>query len=239
MEMNKAEEQIEQDAIDFAKTNRTAIARRLTDPSIYLGESQPVAVFMAGSPGAGKTETSQSLLQKFQSNGNRILRIDPDELREEFAGYNGNNAWLFHRAVSILVERILDQAFNQKQSFLLDGTLSSYNVAEKNIERCLKKKRLVQILYVYLKPALAWQFCEAREELEGRRIKKETFIRQYFAARDVVNMLKQKYGNRIRVDLLLKNPDGSTRSYQANIDRIDNHVPEKYDPASLEALIKS
>ena len=239
MDMTDEERQVAEAAIQFAKANRTAIARRLTDPSIYVSEEEPVAVFMAGSPGAGKTETSRSLLQKFQTNGNKILRIDPDELREEFPGYGGGNAWLFQSAVSRLVDRILDMAFKQKQSFLLDGTLSSHNVAEKNVSRSIRKGRVVQILYVYQTPLHAWEFCAAREELEGRRIKRETFIDQYFAARNVVNSLKEKFAKKIQVDLLLKNPDGSTRVYKANIDRIDNFVPEKYDRASLEALLRS
>lgn len=68
-----------------------------------------------------------------------ILRIDPDELRCEFADYTGGNAWLFQSAVSVLVEKIHDLALKQKQSFLLDGTLSNYRKAEQNISRSLKK----------------------------------------------------------------------------------------------------
>ncbi|MEK7516910.1 MAG: zeta toxin family protein [Patescibacteria group bacterium] len=48
-----------------------------------------------------------------------------------------------------------DLALDQQQSFLLDGTLSSYNVAEKNILRSLKRSRTVQILYVYPEPEQA------------------------------------------------------------------------------------
>lgn len=238
MVMTDDEQHIADEALAFAQAHRKEIACRLTDPEVYPAETNPVSVFMAGSPGAGKTEASEALLHAFKSmNGLNILRIDPDELRKEFPGYTGGNAWLFQPAVSKLVERVLDLAFKQKQSFLLDGTLSSFSVADKNIQRALRKGRHVQILYIYQDPAQAWSFVQAREELEGRRILPETFIEQYFSARKVVNQLKQNYGKKIQVDLLFKNVDGSPRVYKDNVDNIDNHVPEKYDAVSLERLL--
>jgi len=233
--MTAEEAQIADEAMVFAKANRRAIAKRRTDTAIYPGEDDPVSVFMAGSPGAGKTEASIELLSAFQTDGIHILRIDPDELREEFPRYTGDNAWLFQRAVSILVEKMHDVALEQRQSFILDGTLSNYTVAEKNIERSLGRKRLVQILYVYQEPPSAWKFVEARESQDGRRIRPEHFVDQYFAAREVVERLKVKFGRGIKIDLLLKNLDGSNRLYQANVDRIENYVPEKF---SREQVLK-
>jgi len=236
MALTEQEERIEHEAMEYARAQKKAIARRLTDPAKFLPERNPVSVFMAGSPGAGKTEASIELLK--ETDGNVVIRIDPDELRCEFPGYTGSNAWLFQKAVSILVDRIHDEVLDQGQSFLLDGTLSRYDVARQNIERSLRKKRSVQILYVYQEPRLAWDFVQAREALEGRRIQPETFVEQYFAARDVVNRLKLEFGKKISVDLLLKNNDNSRRLYQAGIDRIDHHIPEKYSRADVEQMIK-
>lgn len=193
---------------------------------------------MAGSPGAGKTEASIELLNRLSEHGIQILRIDPDDFRAIFDGYTGKNSWLFQGAVSILVDKIHDLALKQKQSFLLDGTLTNYDKAEQNIFRSLKKKRVVQILYVYQKPELAWEFVQAREAQEGRRIPPEQFMEQYFAARDVVNKLKENFGGDIKVDLLLKNNDNSNRAYRAGIDQIDFHVPEDYTRESLEQLLR-
>lgn len=235
--MTEDERRIQEEAIAYAKAHRKAIARRMTDAKTHPSEVAPVAVFMAGSPGAGKTEASIELLKMLDSNGEQVLRIDPDELRLEFPGYTGGNAWLFQKGVSLLVERILDHAYRNKQSFLLDGTLASYEVAHKNIQRSLDHKRDVLIIYVYQEPQLAWGFVQAREEQEGRRIEPETFIEQYFAARDVVNKLKGEFGKRIKVDLLLKNIEGGCRAYFANVERVDTHIPEKYDRESLRALL--
>lgn len=189
---------------------------------------------MAGSPGAGKTEASIELIA---SVGAPVIRIDADELRVEFPGYTGSNAHVFQGAASILVERIHDRALKQSQSFVLDGTLARFPLARDNIERSLKRGRMVQILYVYQEPMLAWEFVQAREAAEGRRIRAVDFVEQYFGARATVNQLKQEFGKSIRVDLLMKNMDNSHRFYRAGVDRIEHHIPERVDRTTLERLL--
>lgn len=228
------DDQIRAAATEYARKHKKSIAKRLTDKAKYPSEQSPVSVFMAGSPGAGKTESSLALLDTFRTKfGQKVLRIDPDELRIELPGYTGDNSWLFQHAVSIIVDRMHDLALKQKQSFLLDGTLSKYDIAIKNIERSIRRGRYVQILYVYQDPKLAWQFVRAREQLEGRRVPMESFIDQYFESRRVVNALKAEFGKKVNIDLLIKNNDNSVKSSKANVDWIDGHLPEKYNPASL------
>lgn len=65
------------------------------------------------------------------------------------------------------------------------------------------------IIFVYQRPELAWQFVQAREIVEGRKILPEHFVQQFFGSQAVVEQLKQKFGQRIQVDLLLKDNDGS------------------------------
>lgn len=223
------------EALKFARKNKTDIARRLTDTSIYIPEDNPVSVFMSGSPGAGKTEASIALLESLGDGA--VIRLDPDDLRTEFEGYTGGNSWLFQPAVSVLVEKIHDLVLKNSQSFLLDGTLTNYDKAEQNIRRSLRKDRLVQILYVYQEPVQAWKFVMAREKAEGRQIRPETFVKQYFAAREVVNQLKVQFGKEIQIDLLLKNNDGSTRVYKDNIEKVDPHVPERYSKKDIEQIV--
>lgn len=59
------EERIREDAIAFAKANKKQIAKSLTDD--LPSEKDPVSVFMAGSPGAGRTEASLALLSEFEA----------------------------------------------------------------------------------------------------------------------------------------------------------------------------
>ncbi|NKQ11064.1 zeta toxin family protein [Pseudomonas sp. SST3] len=233
--MTPAETSLYEAALRFAKANKKPIGRELACKKRYPAESEPVSVFMAGSPGAGKTEASIELLNLFSDTP--ILRIDADELRARFDGYDGTNAWLFQYPASILVEKIVDMALENRQSFLLDGTLSNLDKAISNVDRSLGRGRFVQILYVYQDPMLAWQFVEAREAAEGRRILPEHFIDQYFAARDVVNALKLKFGKDVHIDLLLKHIDNSNRLYKAGVDKIDYHIPERHTKASLTAAL--
>ena len=65
------------------------------------------------------------------------------------------------------------------------------------------------------------------------------FISQYFQARDVVNRIKQKFGKNVFVDLLLKDNDGSHKIYKDNIDKIDNHIPEKYTEDYIRVYIET
>jgi UDP-N-acetylglucosamine kinase len=233
--MTEAEAKLQDDALAFAKAKKKQIAARLANPDIYPPEEHPVSVFMAGSPGAGKTEAAIELIQEI---GSPIVRIDVDELRKECPGYTGDNAWLFQKAASVLVEKLHDVALEQDQSFVLDATFSNFDRARKNASRSLGRGRAIQILYVYQEPSLAWKFVQARENLEGRRVPPEQFVDQYFGAREVVNRVKKEFGDRVRVDLLLKNIDNSSRIFQANVDQIDNYIPEKYSRAEVEKIVQ-
>lgn len=125
-QLSKEELELQEEAIAFARKHKKKIGRRLTDTSRFVPEKEPVTVFMAGCPGAGKTEASIELIDSVKDGGGEILRIDPDELRSELPGYTGDNSWLFQGGVSILVEKVLDLALKQRQTFLLDGTLARF-----------------------------------------------------------------------------------------------------------------
>ena len=99
----REDQAIAERALQFAREHKNSIAGKLTNLGIYIGEDEPVSVFMAGSPGAGKTEASKALLETLENETHRIVRVDPDDLRSEFEEYTGSNSTLFQSAVSILV----------------------------------------------------------------------------------------------------------------------------------------
>lgn len=235
--MTEEESRIQQEAIAFAKANKKAFAQELTDLKRFPADQIPVSVFMAGSPGAGKTEASQNLIKKFSSGTKPILRIDTDEIRSKFPGYTGRNSHLFQGSTSIIADKMHDMALSNRQSFVFDGTLSNLERARENIKRSLGKSRFVQVIYVYQDPLQAWQFVKARELRDGRHVPCESFMHQYFQARENVNILKREFGSKIKVDLVVKNIDGTDFSYRENIDVIDNYIPEKYNKDQLKALI--
>ena len=221
--MDDAEE-ITARAVQFAKDKRKEITRQAL--AELSQESNPVSIFMAGSPGAGKTETSKELLRAID----QILRIDADELREHFreCGYDGKNSHLFQKAATRLVHEIHDAALKSRISFLLDGTFASESMARQNIERSVKRNRDVFVLFVYQSPLIAWNFVQKREKVEGRRIRPQDFAEKFCASREVVNKMKAEFGNKIELSLIQKNIDGANKFFEKNIQRIDDHVPEKY-----------
>ncbi|WP_430292943.1 zeta toxin family protein [Pseudomonas sp. B1-22] len=237
--MTQDESEIEQRAIAFAKANRTRIARELADVKMYPGEDTPVSVFMAGSPGAGKTEVSKALIAGFEDFGAKALRIDPDDLRIYFPDYTGSNSRLFQRAVNSIVERLHDLVLEQRQSFLLDGTLANAQVARRNVERSLRRNRDITVVYVYQDPLLAWEFVKARELTEGRNIPKAEFIRQLFAAKEVVKELKRSFRLQLKVDLIVKDTDGSNQAVELNVDpgKIDALVTFGYSAVELDRIL--
>jgi UDP-N-acetylglucosamine kinase len=240
-QMTEEERKVYEGALAYAKANKKMRCVELTDPKIYLPEETPVSVFMAGSPGAGKTEAAKWIIAQLESRPSapKILRIDPDDLRGEFPGYTGSNSWLFQRAASTWVDRMHDLVLEQSQSFILDSTFSNLARARKNVERSLAKNRPVTILYVYQSPFLAWEFVQAREAEEGRRVLPDRFIDQYFAAREVVNTLKREFGPKIAVDLLLKPNNDVSKLVRVGVDQIDTHVPERFTRAEIEAALRA
>lgn len=76
----------------FIKQHADLLIETFANPKIYLEDAHPVSLFMAGSPGAGKTEISKRLIEKFS---NKPVRIDADEIRELIPGYTGANSYLF------------------------------------------------------------------------------------------------------------------------------------------------
>jgi UDP-N-acetylglucosamine kinase len=230
------DEEIKKRAESFARKNKIKIAKEKTNPEIFPPEEFPVSVFMAGSPGAGKTESSRSLIKKLTEDGHLALRIDIDEQRPLFEDYMGNNSHLFTGAASIIADKMHDLALKNQQSFIFDGTLSNLGRARENIRRSLGKNRVVQIVYVYQDPKQAWKFVKDRELREGRKIPKEAFVEQYFTARENTNSLKREFEN-IEVYLIIKNIDGTDLSSHGDIETIDTYIPEKYNMADLKNII--
>lgn len=234
--MNEEESKIKQQADLHAKAYRKSIARDIADKEKYPPELYPVSVFMAGSPGAGKTESAKWLVTELSGDENGILRIDTDEFRKHFSGYTGENSKLFQYATTLIAEKVHDYAIANEQSFVFDGTFSKLEIARKNILRSISHKRPVQILYVYQDPLQAWEFVKERAIKDGRHVPKEAFIEQYFSARKTVNSIKKEFPE-VKVYLLVKNIDGSTQEYKENIDSIDNYLKETYTIDTLESML--
>ena len=137
---------ISEDAIEFVKRNKKFIINKFVDDSRQKSFQAPISFFMAGSPGAGKTEFSKnfirlvekSMSQKLAEAGYSepftIVRIDGDDIREMLPGYVGNNSHLFQCAISLGVNKLYDYVLEKKLNVLVDGTFSSEKYAIENIK---------------------------------------------------------------------------------------------------------
>ncbi|PIQ68423.1 MAG: Zeta toxin [Candidatus Taylorbacteria bacterium CG11_big_fil_rev_8_21_14_0_20_46_11] len=227
---------------EFARANRKRIAKELTDISKYIPDDTPISVFMAGSPGAGKTEFSKSLVDSLEiKSHHKVIRIDGDELRERMPGYTGNNSYLFNTAVSLIVEKIHDFALHNRQTFLLDGTFSKYTKANENVSRSLHKQRPVLVFYVYQRPEVAWRFTQAREAAEGRNIPKDAFIEQFINAKETIDRIRKDFRKKIFIFLVKKNFEtGEVEQVidiQKNNKPIDDYFEKRYTRDELEKML--
>ena len=231
------ERKIIQQAISFARENKKSIVGNRTNVDKYKPDEQPVSVFMAGSPGAGKTEFSINLLETLEKDNKKVIRIDPDDLRKEFPKYTGNNSDLFQPAVSILVDAIHDKALYNKQNFIFDGTLSDVIKAKKNIKRSLDRNREVEIVFVFQRPEVAWKFTQERENEEGRMVPKEAFIDHCINSQKTADNLKQLFGSEIDITFVLKDLENNTVKIYENISQVENYLPKSYTRGELEKFI--
>lgn len=231
-----------EEIIKWASSNKKRLKAKYFNLSEYqINEDEPIVVFMAGSPGAGKTETSREFASDIvRDSGQKVLRIDPDEIRDDFReiGYDGKNSFLYQAGTAGIVNNIVDEALRKRTSFILDGTFSKEEKAIDNIERCLNKNCKVYIFYIYQDPIQAWEFVRQRELKEGRRVEKSIFIEQYFMSRNVVNKMKNKFKERVNVFLLKKNIKDEAPSFlQINDENLDVHIKESYTREVLEKML--
>jgi UDP-N-acetylglucosamine kinase len=231
--------QVGEEAKQYIKEHKKELCEKFASKEIYLPTDKPSSYFMAGSPGAGKTEYSKSFIEQLQikSPERKIVRIDADEVRDFIPSYNKTNADLVQGAAAIGVEKLLDCVLKNNQDFLLDATFADYLKSYQNITRCLQHKRKVGITYIYQDPLVAWDFTKKREKVEGRPVPKQTFIKALFSAKENVDKIKREFKEEIQLDLVIKNVDQKTRTTHFNIDQVANYLNIEYNPQTLEGLL--
>ncbi|MDO8451644.1 MAG: zeta toxin family protein [bacterium] len=226
------------DAIQFIKNNKRELIKKFADPEIYLTVQNPAAFFMAGSPGAGKTEYSKAFIKELcaRDDTRRIVRIDADEVRDYLPQYDKTNASEMQRAAILGVNKILDYVFDKDIDFLLDSTFSKYDYAKKDIEICIKHKRKIAIIYIYQDPLVAWDFTKKREKLEGRPIPKDFFIKSFFEAIDTVNKINKEF-RQVQVTILKRNIQQGIEKADINVDNVDKYLNLGYTADSLNSRL--
>lgn len=218
------------EAVKFIKSHKKELIGRFASDEFYPKEKDPVSIFMAGSPGAGKTEFSKRFLKKWN-----MVRIDADEIKEFIPQYNKKNSSDVQGASSLGVEKLYDYVLKAKKSAILDGTFADYKKAYIDVSRSIKRKRPTAIFYIYQDPIIAWKFTKAREVIEGRRVPKAVFIEALFDAKENVNKIKKEFGKDLDLYVVIKNLEDYSDKETYQVDNVDQYVTINY---SKEALIE-
>ena len=232
--MPNDDQKFSEEAEAYIKEHKHELIDRFVDPAKYHPVDNPISLFMAGSPGAGKTEASKRLIEQFADNA--PLRIDADDIREMFPNYTGANSHIFQRACTTGVNKLFDYVLDHKLNVVLDGTFA-YERAMENIARSLSRGRRVIIYYLFQDPVVAWKFTKIREETEGRRVSKEVFIHSFLRARENVNEAKAHFGEKIELNIIIKDFTNNYEKVFPSIRSIDKYLPRVYTINELEKLL--
>lgn len=219
----------------FIKKNKKLLFEKFASVETYKPVENPVSLFMAGSPGAGKTEFSEALLEELSL---PIARIDADEIRKIIPAYNGANSAIVQGGASIGVDILYNYVLKKKLSALLDGTFAKFEIVLRNIERSLAKGREVEIFYIYQEPLLAWEFTQKREKIEGRTVPKKAFIDAYFNSRKNVAKIKKLFKDKILVNIIIKNYKNKVEKSIFDVENIDDYLELKYTKETLNKQLK-
>ncbi|EKD47441.1 MAG: zeta toxin, partial [uncultured bacterium] len=206
----------------YARSNRKNYVKKfILDESI---SENPIAIFMGGSPGAGKTETSKGFIDHSLRSGVVISRIDPDEIRNTLPGYTGDNSSLFQHASSLAASNLILHCIKHKNNFLFDSTLSNYESIRNDILKCIDNGFSLVIIYVHQDPIMSYKFTKERRELDRRHITKEVFINSLFKSLESVKKLHVEFNSNISFFVIHKDILKDSAKPYFGFDKIDRYI---------------
>lgn len=210
----------------WAKDNRKKLAKDFfAQKNLLPSADWKVAIFMAGSPWAGKTEFIKRLLTKDQQSAYYVL--DLDEIRNWMPEYKGNYAEEYTKWAIKILELLFDECVSHNYNFILDGTFTSTDVIDRNISRLIRNWYGVKVFYIHTQPYLAWSYTLLRESDDKRRVPLSEFIKFYRLAFENVKLVITKFDGNIKISIVQK-----VRDENDNI----IHDENIYTPRSLEEM---
>lgn len=221
---------------NWAKSHKNEFANKIINESGAIPDGNPTAIFMAGLPGAGKTEFSKALVYILDG---KVIRLDMDEIASQIEGYDPRKADLFRGAATEILNRTFDLVLKKRIDFIMDGTFGSKN-AEQNVQRTIDRGYKAKIIYVYQDPKLAWNFTKEREKTEHRAIDEEGFIETYFnTIKNLKTILNKFNSDKITVDIIVKNEYNKINKWieKTNIEEIDKMINNNYNKETLRSYI--
>ncbi|MDP2789695.1 MAG: zeta toxin family protein [bacterium] len=101
--LSQEEQNISDAALRYIQSNEKLLITLFANADHFIEEPQAVTLFMAGAPGAGKTEVSKNLVEDDLFT-NKPVRIDADEIRKLVPGYSGEFTHLYQHAATCGVD---------------------------------------------------------------------------------------------------------------------------------------
>lgn len=229
---------ISNEAVNHIRKHRKDLLSKFCGKEDYLKVDNPFTIFMAGSPGAGKTEFSKSLIIQIKEREpeTTIVRIDADEIRTFLPQFDGSNSDEVQAAAALGVEKIFDEVQDKQYNAILDGTFAKLEISKKNVERTLARGRKTGIYFLYQSPEIAWEFTKKRSILEGRTVPKDVFIEAFTESQKNVEYVKKHFD--IDLNLVLLNPENKAEKTYFNIKSLDQYLKNKYTSDQLNSLLQ-
>lgn len=152
------------------KKNRSAVLAKFFKD--FPHTTTKIAFFMAGIPGAGKTEFAEQVIRDGLP---LLIPIEHDKLVEYIDGYKPGDYYNYRKAGSTLVTEVFNTCLKNGYGFIFDGTLSHEN-GIRNVKKALKAGYAVYIVYIIQDTQVAWELTQARELVKKRAIEKRGFL---------------------------------------------------------------
>lgn len=238
-ELTPKEVSLKNKANTYVCENKENIVNRIAGDNKFISKGAAISIFMAGSPGSGKTETSKAVLAEFDNSPlqSDIIRLDPDSIRGKIPQYEGGNAHVFQQPITYITNQVFNHAIKTNKNILVDGTFSNHNLARQNIKKSLNKNRSIHIIYLYVDPISAWNFTQAREKKEGRRITKQVFIDALFNSKQCVKDIQVEFGKQVAVIVGIRDYEEDQEKIYQEVTDIDKYVKIPYSKEELSSLI--
>jgi predicted kinase len=116
-----------------AELHRQIVASMLNPNAVAKPGTKPIAVFLMGPPGAGKTTSGKPYAKKF---GVDFTEIAPDEIKVQLPEYRGWNSGIVHEeSCDIAEKKLYPRAMAMKHNLLFDMTGNTASKMKKYAEQ--------------------------------------------------------------------------------------------------------
>ena len=195
-------EPIEEKSVQWMNENKENILKKIVTNKNPRKAKE--CILMAGSPGAGKTETVKRLKLRetfivLEADEIRVLNDHYQKATKERAG----NAHLIQKAASIGLDYCRAYCIENDIAFVQDTTLSNRGSIDM-VRKLLNSGWKITIIFIFQDPKKAWEFTKAREAKEGRNIPKESFAKSFANIVENIRKVQEKHP-KAQVVLNIKN----------------------------------